>query len=142
MKRLLCLMIFIIGGIGIVLFNVKYKVVSLEQELSNMRRDIYSTRQSIHILKAEWEHLNNPLRLQKLAQKYLSLIPLDHTHYMSLSQIPFREDAVLSFVTDSMEEEGILEKGAGQGTESFMQEKISLEPKTKVRKTPKKQGQK
>ena len=83
-------------------------MVSLEQELSLTRREIENAQHSLHVLKAEWEHLNNPARLQKLAQKYLNVIPLDPTHYISLSQIPFREDAIVSFVTDTLEEEGIL----------------------------------
>lgn len=103
-------MIFMIGGIGIFLFNVKYKVVALDQELSQVNRDINEAHQSIHILKAEWEHLNNPLRLQKLAQKYLNLIYLNQNHYLALSQIPFREDVVLSYVTDTLITEGILEE--------------------------------
>ncbi len=109
MRRLLFFMIFMIGGIGVLLFNVKYKVVGLEQELSSVKRDINHSRQSIHILKAEWEHLNNPTRLQKLAQKYLNLISLDQRHYLTLSQIPFRDDAVLSYVTDTLKTEGILQ---------------------------------
>lgn len=108
MRRILFFMFFLIGGVGILLFNVKYKVVGLEQELSLVKHEINNAKQSIHILKAEWEHLNNPTRLQKFAQKYLNLIPLDQTHYISLNQIPFREDAILSYVTDTLEMEGIL----------------------------------
>jgi len=110
MRRFLIFIIIIIGGVGILLFNVKYKVVGLEQELSQVKRDINNSRQSIHILKAEWEHLNNPARLQKLSQKYLNLIPLDQNHYLALSQIPFQEDAVISYVTETLKTEGILQE--------------------------------
>ncbi|MBS0185556.1 MAG: hypothetical protein JSS34_04350 [Proteobacteria bacterium] len=124
MRRFLIFMILIIGGIGILLFNVKYKVVGLEQELSHVKRDINNSRQSIHILKAEWEHLNNPARLQKLAQKHLNLITLDQNHYLALSQIPFRDDAVISYVTETLKTEGILQE-AGD-SQKMLSQKESL----------------
>ncbi len=117
-------MILMIGGIGILLFNVKYKVVGLEQELSQVKRDINNSRQSIHILKAEWEHLNNPGRLQKLAQKYLNLIPLDQSHYLALSQIPFRDDAVISYVTETLQLTGILQEPPGDQKAILRQEPV------------------
>ncbi|HQS83452.1 MAG: hypothetical protein B7Y25_01770 [Alphaproteobacteria bacterium 16-39-46] len=124
MRRFLVFMILMIGGIGILLFNVKYKVVGLEQELSHVKRDITNSRQSIHILKAEWEHLNNPGRLQKLAQKYLNLIPLDQSHYLALSQIPFRDDAVISYVTETLQTEGILQESSGGQSSIPFQESV------------------
>ncbi len=124
MRRFLVFMILMIGGIGILLFNVKYKVVGLEQELSQVKRDINNSRQSIHILKAEWEHLNNPGRLQKLAQKYLNLIPLDQSHYLALSQIPFRDDAVISYVTETLQLTGILQEPPGDQKAILRQEPV------------------
>ena len=124
MRRFLVFMILMIGGIGILLFNVKYKVVGLEQELSQVKRDINNSRQSIHILKAEWEHLNNPGRLQKLAQKYLNLIPLDQSHYLALSQIPFRDDAVISYVTETLQLTGILQESPGDQKAILRQEPV------------------
>lgn len=61
---------------GFILFKVKYEVVAIEQKLAETRHQIAREKENIHILKAEWSHLNEPLRLQKLAEKYLDIVPM------------------------------------------------------------------
>lgn len=107
MRRLFVFIGLFIIVIGITLFHVKYKVVELEQELASTNRKIIESQQSIHILKAEWEHLNNPARLQSLAQKHLHLVPFNQTHYLVLSHIPFQEDPVVSLVENTLKNEGL-----------------------------------
>ena len=118
MRRLSIFIGLFIIIIGITLFHVKYKVVGLEQELAFTNRKIIESQQSIHILKAEWEHLNNPARLQQLAQKHLHLVPFNQTHYVVLSQIPFREDPVVSLVEKTLRNENIKSAKLHQKTHS------------------------
>jgi cell division protein FtsL len=61
---------------GFILFKVKYEVVEIEQKLAQTERQIAREKETIHILKAEWSHLNEPQRLQKLAEKYLDIVPM------------------------------------------------------------------
>ena len=61
---------------GFILFKVKYEVVDIEQRLVQIEQQISREKETIHILKAEWSHLNEPQRLQKLAEKYLDIIPM------------------------------------------------------------------
>lgn len=61
---------------GFILFKVKYEVVEIEQKLAEIEQQIAREKETIHILKAEWSHLNEPQRLQKLAEKYLDIIPM------------------------------------------------------------------
>lgn len=61
---------------GFVLFKVKYEVVEIEQKLAQTEQQIAREKETIHILKAEWSHLNEPQRLQKLAEKYLDIVPM------------------------------------------------------------------
>ena len=72
---LLCLLIA--GAISIALFSVKYQVQDLEDDLSRLNSSITIERQSIHVLNAEWSHLNNPERLEKLARWHLGMQPID-----------------------------------------------------------------
>lgn len=60
--------------VGIVLFRVKYEVVGLESQHKQVKRAISATNESIHLLRAEWAHLNDPKRVQLLAAKYLNHI--------------------------------------------------------------------
>ena len=61
---------------GFILFKVKYEVVEIEQQLAQAEQQISREKETIHILKAEWSHLNEPQRLQKLAEKYLDIVPM------------------------------------------------------------------
>jgi hypothetical protein len=70
----------IVGGltlfIGLALFKTKYAVMALEHQHTQVKKNIQETREAIHVLRAEWAHLNDPSRLQTLAQKYLDIAPV------------------------------------------------------------------
>ena len=57
---------------------MKNQVQNLEKQLNIINTNIREDIKTIHILKAEWSHLNNPSRLKKLATKHISLNPLFH----------------------------------------------------------------
>jgi cell division protein FtsL len=76
---------------GFGLFHLKYHVVQLEQKLTFVQRKIAQKKEAIHVLKAEWSHLNEPSRLQKLVQKHLDMTPITAFQLISsadLSGIP------------------------------------------------------
>ncbi len=70
------LIILLAAALSLTLFVVKYQVQDLEEELVGLNRAITEDRQAIHVLKAEWSHLNEPSRLRKLAERYLGLSPV------------------------------------------------------------------
>ena len=61
---------------GFFLFKVKYEVIEVENKLMQALQQIKREKENIHILKAEWSHLNEPQRLQKLAEKFLEIVPM------------------------------------------------------------------
>ena len=61
--------------VGVSLFVVKYEVQSLDEHLLGLEKEKLVTERSIHVLEAEWAHLNRPERLERLAKKYLNLHP-------------------------------------------------------------------
>jgi hypothetical protein len=63
---LLCVCIFS-------LFQVKFKVHNLHQEMAETRKHLEREKDSIHVLKAEWAYLNQPERLHRLSTKFLNL---------------------------------------------------------------------
>lgn len=73
-----------IAGIG--LFFLKYEVKSLERELARTEQRIEENRVAIHVLRAEWSHLNDPERLRRLAEKHLELEPVDPARVIALDQ--------------------------------------------------------
>lgn len=81
---------------GLALFVVKYQVQDLEDALTKINREISDNRQAVHVLKAEWSHLNEPNRLRFLVARHLDLGPLESAQFTKPSdltdQINMREN--------------------------------------------------
>lgn len=71
--------------VGFILFKVKYEVIEVEQKLTETLQQTAREKENIHILKAEWSHLNEPQRLQKLAEKYLDIVPMKTDQIAAIS---------------------------------------------------------
>jgi cell division protein FtsL len=80
--------------VGFTLFKVKYEVVEIEQKLCETDRQIKREKENIHILKAEWSHLNEPQRLQVLAEKYLDIKPMK-TEQVAAIVSDFQDDIIV-----------------------------------------------
>ncbi len=70
-------------------FIMKNRVQNLEKELALINSQINEDIQTIHILNAEWSHLNNPDRLRKLAAEHSNLKPLKAQQIINYASIPF-----------------------------------------------------
>lgn len=85
----------LIAAAGGVLFQTSYDVQDLEEKLAGLNRKIIQEQESIQILKAEWSYLNDPTKLEQMAQAYLALQPSEPRQYMAMDMIPMRPgDAV------------------------------------------------
>lgn len=78
-------------GFGILV--MKNQVQGLEKQLVVINKNIQDDIKTIHVLKAEWSHLNNPARLRKLAAKHISLNPIQAEQIINLSALPFEYEA-------------------------------------------------
>ena len=87
LKRSTLFLILIGVAISVSLFVVKYRVQNLSDELTRLDHDIRLTEENIHVLKAEWSHLNRPDRLRRLAGEYLAVGPLDAERVGSADRI-------------------------------------------------------
>jgi hypothetical protein len=76
---------------GLALFKTKYAVMTLEQQHKQIKKSIQETHEALHILRAEWAHLNDPGRLQTLAQKYLDIAPIGSTQYVSFDDVASKD---------------------------------------------------
>ncbi len=64
------------------LFQVKFKVQNLDREMNELKQQLAHEKETIHVLKAEWAYLNQPERLQRLAEKFLDLNEIKHDQLM------------------------------------------------------------
>lgn len=55
------------------LFHIKDRVTTLRTELKEVKKQMESEQDTMHILKAELAYLTSPERLQRLAKSYLDL---------------------------------------------------------------------
>jgi cell division protein FtsL len=70
-------------------FVMKNYVADLEKELVQINQKINDDVKSIHILKAEWSHLNNPERLRNLASKHIALEQVKPEQIINYASLPF-----------------------------------------------------
>lgn len=87
MRRPTLFFVFITAGVGLGLFQLKYQVMNLEQDHHRIRKTIRETDEAIHILRAEWAHLNDPKRLQNLCERYLAVSPIQGSQLVSLQRV-------------------------------------------------------
>ncbi len=81
-----------VAGAG--LFLLKYQVQAEERHLKEVRKDIVGTEQSIHVLKAEWSYLNDPLRLREQAERHLAMHPMRANQMVSIESVPMIGDGL------------------------------------------------
>ncbi|WP_133251538.1 cell division protein FtsL [Zavarzinia aquatilis] len=77
-------------GTAATLYQVKYEVRLLEQEARELHRGVTRERQSIQVLDAEWAFMNQPSRIQDLAERYLDLKPVKPTQITTIDRLPLR----------------------------------------------------
>lgn len=79
--------------LGFGILSMKNQVQGLEKQLVSINKSIQDDIKSIHVLKAEWSHLNNPSRLRKLAAKHISLNPVQAEQIINYSALPFEYES-------------------------------------------------
>ncbi len=60
---------------GAALLHTSQSVQKAEEKLAIIDAEIQKEQDTIHMLNAEWEYLNRPERLEKLAEEFLDLVP-------------------------------------------------------------------
>jgi cell division protein FtsL len=77
-------------AVGYGMFQVKYEVMQLEEQLGKVNRQIVESREAIHVLNAEWSFLTQPTRLAELAKRHLDLAPIGTAQLGRLEALAMR----------------------------------------------------
>ncbi|PPR18969.1 MAG: hypothetical protein CFH37_00135 [Alphaproteobacteria bacterium MarineAlpha9_Bin7] len=81
------------AGASLGLYQIKYKIQSLKQDLAGIQDEVWIEQDSVHVLEAEWAYLNRPQRLAQLSDKYLSFLrPVSPSQIVSFDALPLRAD--------------------------------------------------
>jgi hypothetical protein len=75
------------------MFHISYEVEQVETELRALNRQTLSEHEAIHVLKAEWSHLNRPENLRELSRELLPhMQPPTVSQIVTFDQLPHRDD--------------------------------------------------
>ena len=89
-RRATILWVALLGVASAGLYQVKYTVQELEDDLARRSRALHGERQAIHVLRAEWAYLNRPERLAELADRHLRMRAVSVTQIVDLDSLPMR----------------------------------------------------
>ena len=79
-------------GSAIYAYSIKYDTLYQAGQVSKARTQLHRERQAIAVLRAEWQLLTRPDRLQKAVERHLALEPIGTSHLGRLSDLPDRPD--------------------------------------------------
>jgi hypothetical protein len=82
-----CLCLAAAFGSGLYLYSEKHRTVLLDRQISSVISQTQAARARIGLLRAEWALLNEPGRLQEMADKYLALKPMAPTQFVQLADL-------------------------------------------------------
>jgi hypothetical protein len=80
----------LVAAVSFAMFEVKYAVMDLEDQLAKVNRSIVADDDAIHVLKAEWSYLAQPSRLDDLSRRFLTLSPIGTKQLATIDSIPMR----------------------------------------------------
>jgi len=87
-------LIAVLGLIGsaIYAYSIKYDTLYQAGQVSKAQTQLKKERQAIAVLRAEWQLLTRPDRLQAAVDKHLALEPIGTSHLARLSDLPARPE--------------------------------------------------
>ena len=72
------------------LYRVKFDATVQAERLARLRGELRHERDVIAALRAQWEQLDSPARIETLAKRYLPLRPIAPSQFDALDRLPER----------------------------------------------------
>lgn len=99
-RRQTLLWMFLAAMTGVMTYVVKQCVLAVEKDLRRAESDVYRLQESLHILRAEWAYLNDPVRLQQLVESHLNHGSPTLYQLADLQDLPDRTDTPIPSIKD------------------------------------------
>jgi cell division protein FtsL len=77
-------------------YKIKFDSTVQAERVAKLRTEIRRERESVAALRAEWSQLDNPTRIQGLANRHLTLKPMEATQNDTIERLPDRPPEVVS----------------------------------------------
>jgi hypothetical protein len=81
-------------------YRIKFDATVQAEQLAKLRTEVRHERDGIAALRAEWGELDNPARIQSLADRFLQLKPIAPTQFDTLDDLPDRPAQPVTAFTD------------------------------------------
>lgn len=112
----------LVGLAGAVLLHTSQNVQHAQERLEALEQSVQREEEKIRMLKAEWETLNRPERLERLANEFLDLVP-PSPDQMTSEEVHLPESVPSEFVLPEVESfppvlQPVTFQSAGQEKES------------------------
>ena len=83
---------FVVIGVLILaaayVYRIKFEATVQAERVAKLRDEVRHERDKIAALRARWGELDDPARIQELAQRFLKLKPIEPTQFDSLDHLP------------------------------------------------------
>jgi hypothetical protein len=93
-RPITCLCFLLACGSGLYLYQSKHRVQLLDRQIEDTVHGTEKLREQIRVLHAEWTLLNDPQRLQTLADQFLTLKTVTPGQFTSMAELDNRLPAV------------------------------------------------
>lgn len=81
-------------------YRIKFESTRQVERIATLRMEIRQEHDTIAALRAEWSKLDSPARIQELANRHLSLKPVDPRQFDTLRNLPARPSDLTVPATD------------------------------------------
>jgi hypothetical protein len=71
-------------------YSIKYETLYYAEQVAKLKTKVQRERDAIAVLRAEWQHLNRPDRLQAAVERHLDLQPTAIKQLARLADVPNR----------------------------------------------------
>jgi hypothetical protein len=75
---------------AVYVYKIKYDATAQAERVAKLRTELKRERDRIAALRADWSAIDNPARIQALAQRHLALRPLEATQFDAIDRLPLR----------------------------------------------------
>ena len=80
-----------LGVLASVIYQAKYEARGLDERIIVLNKQIETERDAVAVLRAEWSLLNRPERIERLAKKYIKLVPPQAQQLVLLDEVTERD---------------------------------------------------
>ncbi len=93
-RPITCICFLLACGSGLYLYQSKHRVQVLDRQIEQTVRATDLMREQIRVLHAEWTLMNDPQRLQALAEQFLSLKTVAPGQFTNMAELDNRMPAI------------------------------------------------